>query len=157
MIWAPAARRSAGARLLTEPWVATAMKAGVSTAPRGVSMRPRRAPPSVRSSAKAKSVTSEDQHGVAVRIEPVAEGDGVPVGVEGEVDTAERGDEQEQGRSREVEVRDQPVDDPEAVAGMDEEISAAPARANTAALAGRPLERASRGGADGDDPPALGA
>ena len=54
-IWAPAARTSAGERLFTVPSVATGMKAGVSTAPWAVRIRPRRAAPSVPMTSKPKA------------------------------------------------------------------------------------------------------
>ncbi len=54
-ICAPAARTSAGDKLLTLPTVATGMKAGVSTTPCAVRMRPRRAAPSVARSSKPKA------------------------------------------------------------------------------------------------------
>ena len=56
-----------------------------------------------------------------------------------------------------MEVRDEGVDDAEAMARIDEEIGAAGTRANLAGVVGSPLEGAGRGGAHADDPPALGA
>ena len=52
MMSAPVAATWSGYSAFTVPAVPTGMKAGVRMAPRGVSMRPSRAPPSVPSSVK---------------------------------------------------------------------------------------------------------
>src|SRR6266545_2350047 len=126
------------------------MKAGVSTSPCGVRIRPTRAPPSVLKSSKPNPLMkSDDEHGVAVRIEPIARRDGVTIGVEQELPAAKGGDEQEERRAREMEVRDQPVDDLEPIARIDVDVGGATARPHPAACVRRPLERPGRRGPDG--------
>ena len=115
MIWAPAARRSSGLRLLTVPCVPTGMKAGVSTAPcaRGEPAAAGRAVGGEELEAEALT----DQAGVAVRVEPVAGRQRVAVGGQDQLAPGEGGDEDQQRGARQVEVGQQRVDDAEAVAG----------------------------------------
>src|SRR5678815_508230 len=68
-------------------------------------------------------IALRDKHRVAVGVEAIALGDGVAVRAEQRLAPAEGGREQQQRRAREVEVRDEGVDQPEAVAGVDEELS----------------------------------
>src|SRR5580765_3161558 len=131
------------------------MKAGVSISPWGVRSRPARAAPSVLTTFSSTARILRDQHGIAVRIEAIALGDGVPIGAEQRLAPAEGRRQQQERRPREVEVGDEGVDDPEAMAGVDEEIGSTPAGPNPAVRCGRPLEGPGRGGADRDDAPAL--
>src|SRR5262245_40891195 len=104
---APAALRSPGPRLFTVPSVATGMKAGVSIAPRAVRSHPARAAPSVPTISRSTARILGDEHRVAVRVEPVALGDGVAIGAEEQLAPAERGGEQQQRRAREMKVCDE--------------------------------------------------
>src|SRR6185503_10614141 len=156
MIWAPAALRSSGLRLFTVPCVATGMKAGVSTSPWGVRSRPARAAPSVLTTVSSTARILRDQHRVAVRVETIALGDRVAVRPEQCLAPTEGGGEQQQRRARKVEVRDEGVDQPEAVAGVDEEIGGPADGPEPAICRGRPLECPGGGGSDGNDAPARG-
>src|SRR5690606_3805298 len=60
----------------------------------------------------------------------------------------ERGDEHEQRGARQVEVGDESIDGPVAVAGTDEEAGPAAARRDDAILTGDALQRAGHGRAD---------
>ena len=116
---------------LTVACVPTGMKAGVATAPCGVPISPRRAAPSVAMSSKEKTSAmlrgrcqdelAEQEAGIAVGVEPVAGGDGVRIGALHRVEAAERRDQHEQGRARQVEVGQHHVDRAKAVARRDEQ------------------------------------
>ena len=90
------------------------------------------------------------EHGVAVGVEAVPAAHRVAVGGEHRFPAAEGGDEHEQRALGQVEVRQHRGDDPEAVAGEDQErgLAGAGIRFEDA----RRLEDAHGGGADGDDP-----
>src|SRR5262245_65802060 len=115
------------------------MKAGVSIAPCPVVMRPSRARPSTFSSSKPKPPISGDQHRFAVRVEAIARLDRVAVRAQDGLPSGERRYQDEQARSREMEVGDERVHDPEPMPGSDEEIRGAPARPHPPLRRGRPL------------------
>src|SRR5207248_396616 len=161
------------------------MKTGVSTTPWPVVSWPRRAAPSVAVTSNgiywtgageagpnrgylskmvpgsvrryAIGCPSRNQRGVAVGIESIAGGDGVAVGGEHGVATRERGDQQQQRRARQVEIRQQRVDDAEPMTRPDGDVSDAVERPHAPRLVGGALERAHRRRAHGDHAPALAA
>src|SRR5262245_60462802 len=114
MIWAPLSRTSSGVRLFTVPRVPTGMKTGVSTTPRLVVRRPRRAAASVATSANvmagrsgprgarrgdgpaATRAGSFDERGVAIGVEAIAGAHGVGVGIEDQGPIGERRHQHEQ-------------------------------------------------------------
>ena len=73
------------------------------------------------------------------------------------VETAERRDQHEQRRARQMEIGDERVDRAEAVAGRDEDRGLALEGPDGAALVGRAFDQARRSRADRDDPPAARA
>src|SRR5688572_3591020 len=94
---------------------------------------------------------SEDEHGVAVAVEAVAERDRFGIRAEHPLAPREGGDEEQERRPGQVEVGDQAVEDRESVPGHDDEVGRAGARPDLATGQRAGLERASGGGADGDD------
>ncbi len=94
---------------------------------------------------------TEQQTGIAVRVEAVARGDGVGVGALHHVETRQRRDQHEQGRARQVEIGHHHVDRAEGITRRDEQRGLAVERADAAVLAGRAFEEPQRGRAYGDD------
>src|SRR5882672_1809317 len=92
-----------------------------------------------------------NQHRVAVGIEAITLLDGVPIGFAYGLDSGERRDEHEQGRSRQVEVGDQLVDHAEPESGDDEQVGLGFAGDRGAVDCGRGFEAAHGGRADGDE------
>ena len=85
------------------------------------------------------AATRQQQRGVAVGEEAIARGDRVGVDLARAFDAHQRRDEHQQRRLRQVEVRHQPVGDPEVEARPDEDVGLArpgrdPARSATAAV-----------------------
>src|SRR5437764_7727002 len=163
-IWAPAARRSSGLRLFTAARVPTGMKAGVSTTPCAVTRRPRRAAPSLATTSNASALTtgatgagSYDQRRVAIGVEPVAGRERMTVGAQDRLAAGEGGHQHQQRGARQVEIRQQRVDDAEAMARPDVDRRVAVEDVEPPVLTRRALQRARHRGADGDHPPALGA
>src|SRR5688572_32622955 len=113
------------------------MNAGVSTAPCGVSNVPRRADPSARSRSNPKWLASADRHRVPIREEAILPLDGFAVRAHDEIVSGERGDQHDQRRTREMEIRDQVVDDPKAVAWPDEEPCVSVPRAEATGIVRR--------------------
>src|SRR5262245_47822823 len=107
------------------------MKAGVSISPWAVRRRPRRAPPSAFNRSKPNDAmrsgrrevrvasVSDDEHGIAVRIEAVSRADGMTIGGQQTLPAAQGRHQEEQGRAREMEVGDQRVDRLERVSRVD--------------------------------------
>lgn len=62
----------------------------------------------------------KDQHGIAVAVEAIAKANGLCVSVSDQLFTRQRGDQDEQAASGQVEIRDQRVEAPENVTGADE-------------------------------------
>src|SRR5690606_10521986 len=92
-----------------------------------------------------------EEAGVPIREETIARFDRVRVRLLDALEAGERRHEHEERRARQVEVREEKVDRLEPVARRDEEPRLAGERANPAALVGRALEEAERGGAYRDD------
>src|SRR5438105_2720565 len=122
MMSAPAARTSSWWTPLIAPCVPTGMKAGVRTTPCDVAISPARAPPSVAISrnengssiaaliaalmaAFVAAYLAEQQASVAIGVEPVIVRDGVTVSAAHHVEAAECADQHEQGRTRQMKIR----------------------------------------------------
>src|SRR5258705_7813420 len=112
MMSAPEARTSSGRIALTVAAVPTGMNAGVRISPRGMTITPVRAAPSVAAIEKAKPVMvvrlaalvgGQQQTRVAVRIEAVALFDRMRVRRLHDVEAHQRADQHEQGRFRQME------------------------------------------------------
>src|SRR5690606_23488379 len=98
--------------------------------------------PRTRSTVRSRPVPLDDEHRIAVRIEAVPFLDRDPVGPHHVLVPAERGDEHEERRAREVEVREESVDGPEPVRRADEEIGPPRSRPHGPVLARDRLQRA---------------
>jgi hypothetical protein len=59
---------------------------------------------------------SRDQHGVAIAVKAIPLLDGLAICGEDAFTTGERGNQHQQGRARQVEIRDEALDDAKAVA-----------------------------------------
>src|SRR6476661_5899565 len=70
----------------------------------------------------------ENQHSVPIAVEPVAFGDGGPVGVEDEFTPREGAHQDEERGLRQMEVREQAAQHPELEAGVDEQLRLASRR-----------------------------
>src|SRR5690606_23581043 len=128
MMVAPARSSSSGCRPRTAPWVPTGMKHGVFTMPCGRVRVPARAAPSLASSSNWYTrlvplvwlnAGSQDAHCVAVAVETVTPGDRVAIGGHRESVTGECGHQHQQRAARQVEIGQQVVDHPEAIAWCD--------------------------------------
>ena len=134
------------------------MKAGVSTLPWGSVRRPSRAAPSLREHAQSAAArrahdrrpprrlrvrARKHQHGIAVAEEAVALAHRVRVGREHQLAAGERRHQHQQRRLRQMEVGQQRIDHPEAIARADEQRRLARHRPSTAASS-RPPARPTR-------------
>src|SRR2546425_1143 len=166
--WAPAARRSSGARLLTAPRVPTGMNTGVSTTPWLVVRRPQRAAPSLATTSKRICLTPpgaapgsrtplQQETRVAVGVEAIARANRVRVRLQDQLPARERRDEHEERGARQVEVRQERVHDAEAVARRDIDAGVTLERPHAPVRLGRALERARRRGPYREDAPLLDA
>src|SRR5947209_2223331 len=126
MISAPAARTSSWCTPLIAPCVPTGMKAGVRTTPCDVVISPARAAPSVAISRNENAsciaafmdvYLAEQQASVAIGVEPVVARDGVTVSAAHDVEAAEGADQHEQGRTRQMKIRQHRVNGAEAITG----------------------------------------
>src|SRR2546427_3426926 len=166
--WAPAARRSSGARLLTAPRVPTGMKTGVSTTPWAVVRRPQRAAPSLATTSKriclrppsvapASRTSLYQQTRVAVRVEAIARADRVRVRFQDQLTARKRCHEHEERRARQVEIRQQRVHDAEAIARRDVDPGIALERPDPSVRLRCTLEGARRRGPHREHAAPLGA
>src|SRR5215831_17797151 len=130
MMSAPVPRTWSMYMAFTVPPVPTGMKAGVRTVPRGMTISPRRAMPSVASrrnpklsgiiflvAAKASSMlisSSKEQARIAIGVEAITFLDRVSIGRAHRFQPRKSGDEHEQRRARQMEIGHQRVGDPEA-------------------------------------------
>ena len=106
--------------------VPTGMKAGVRISPCGVVDLAARAPrrrsrAGGRRRRRSCRPRSEQQAGIAIGIEPIARRDRMRVGALHRVEPAEGRDQHEQRRARQMEIGQQHVDRPEAIARRDED------------------------------------
>src|SRR5882762_2704816 len=166
---APVSATDSGSIAFTVAAVPTGMNAGVSTAPRSRRRMPERAAPLLATISKANSLMRcpsaqlsgsrrpEQETGVAIGIEAVALGNGFRVSRLHGFDAAKRADEHEEGRARQVEIRQKNVDRLEAIAGRDEQRGLAAKGSDDPIIAGRGFQSARGRGSDGDDASARGA
>src|SRR3989304_10015506 len=94
------------------------------------------------------------KHGIAVAIEPIPLSDCMFVCIEHPLPSGEGADQHEQRGFRQVKIRDQGIDHPEPIAGIDEYARLALPRAQCAFLAGR-FQTTHSGRADSDHPAPL--
>src|SRR5687767_7077123 len=94
----------------------------------------------------------ENEHCVAVTVEPVFSLDRMAIGVENQIVSRQRGHEHQKRRARQVEVRDQPTHHTKLKSGIDEQIRSPRAGSYTPLPVCR-FERASGSCADRDYAP----
>ena len=112
----PESRNAWGVMPLTVPYVPQGMNTGVSTTPRRVVSRPRRAAPSVARTSNIAGLVAFAEHGIAVAEEPVALFYRLVVGPPHGFNAGKRRHQHQQRGFRQVEVRYQGVHDLEAIA-----------------------------------------
>src|ERR1700692_3448702 len=120
---APVARTDSAVIALMVPAVPTGMNAGVSISPWAVAMVPARAVPSLASMRKPKALLfmAAQQRRIAIRIEPVAGGDRVCVGLAHRSGSGERANQHEQRRPRQVKIGHQQISRPKPIPWQNEQ------------------------------------
>src|SRR6185437_8768469 len=101
-------------------------------------------------------IRTKQQAGIAVGIEAIAGGNRMRIGALHGLEPRERRDQHEQRRARQMKVGHEDIDRAETIAGRDEDRSLTLERRDGAVLARGALEEPQRGGADRNDPPAVG-
>src|SRR3989441_3836171 len=97
---------------------------------------------------RAMRRASQDQHRVAVGVEAIAGADRVAVRLHDQLAPGERRDQRQEGRARQMEVRQERVHHPKPVARGDEDPRGPVERTHAAVRPGGALERPRRCGAD---------
>src|SRR5918995_1030822 len=95
---------------------------------------------------------SDEQHRIPITVEPVPLGHRLAIRLEHQLTPAERADQHEQGRLRQVEVGEQPAHHAKSKTGVDEEVRVSGSLAYTVPVRGGDrLERTRRRRADRND------
>src|SRR5262249_16283494 len=129
------------------------MKAGVRTTPCAIAISPARAAPSlaIRRNENERAIAaylSEQQASVDIGVKAVIAGDSVVVGAAHDIESAERADQHEQGRTRQMKIGQHRVDRAEAITGRDEQSGLARKRHERAIIRSGTFEEPERGRGD---------
>src|SRR5712692_698422 len=98
-----------------------------------------------------------DRHGVAITVEPVALADRRAIRLRHGLVAAEGAYQHEQGRAGQVKIGEQPVDGPERIGRVNEQLGLPRGGVDSTPFVGARLERADDGRAHGPDPAARSA